>query len=350
MVSHYLVLNYGAKLRFLDIEHTKILFAVLNWGLGHATRSIPIIRRLKEDNNDIVIASSGDSLALLKENFVENIFVELPDYNIRYGSVNMVVNGILQYRMVSKAIRSEFVFTAEIIKKYNIELIISDNRYGVFSNNIRSILITHQINLMMPRGYGFIKPFTQKKNKKYFSNFNEIWVPDFEGDENLSGALSHGISLSVPISFIGPQSRFVKSKPLKKIYNLTFILSGPEPERTHFEHLIRKELVNFQGRAALVLGKIGAIKNFETHYDVYNHLNSKEMQELILQSEYIVCRSGYSSIMDLSVLNAKAVLIPTPGQPEQEYLGKYMNQKKGFVTWSQNDFSLSKILELTEFI
>ena len=334
----------------MKIEYTKILFAVLNWGLGHATRSIPLINSLIPRNNEVVIASSGDSLELLKIEFPENIFVELPDYHISYKSSNMVINGIKQFRKVSKAIDNEHDFILRIIEQHNIELVISDNRYGIFHPDIRSILITHQLKLILPKGFAFLQAFVQKKNLKYFSRFDEIWVPDDAGEDNFSGELSHGVNLPVPVKFIGPLSRFTLPELKVEVkYDLVFIISGPEPARSNFEELAKKELMKYQGKAALVLGRMGASKQESVHgFDVFNHLNYKELQQIILSSSLVICRSGYSSIMDLTALNSTAVLIPTPGQTEQEYLAALHHGKGKFVSISQKDFSIEKGMQLLE--
>ena len=343
--SHW---NHEAKLRFLTIENTKILYAVLNWGLGHATRSMPLIKSLMQKNNKLVIASGGDSLLLLKEEFPNVEFVDLPDYGISYGRRNMIANGLSQYRRVTRAIKTENKIAANLVERFKIEMIISDNRYGVFHSGIHSVLITHQLKLMMPEGFGWLAPIVQKKNKGYLLRFNEIWVPDEEGEDNLSGALSHGVRCDIPVKFIGSLSRFSMPdiKPEPK-YDFVFIISGPEPTRSQFEAIARKELRNHKGRAALVRGRVGALETEgDRSYDMFNHLNYKEMREIILTSGFVICRSGYSSLMDLKALNKKAVLIPTPGQTEQEYLATYHHGKGSFVAIDQKDFSIEKGIEM----
>jgi len=338
----------------LKIESTKILFAVLNWGLGHATRSLPIIKKLLADDNEIIIASSGDALILLKLEFPDINFIELPDYNVNYSSKNIIFSAASQFLKVLNVIKKENTLTKEIVKKYRINQIISDNRYGIFHSEINSIIITHQLNILMPKGFEIFSPLAQRVNNKLLSNFNQIWIPDFQGENNLSGKLSSNKKIQCPIKYIGPQSRFNKKDVDLDCnfndykYEFLAIISGPEPSRAQLEELVINKFKVLDCKTAIVSGKmenqtISKISNI----DIFNHLKYADLEKLIGESKIIICRSGYSSIMDLTTLQKKAILIPTSGQTEQEYLGRYHHGNGQFIVVKESNFRLGNLTDLS---
>jgi UDP:flavonoid glycosyltransferase YjiC (YdhE family) len=300
---------------------------------------LPLIRRLAAEGREVVIASSGDSLRLLEKEVPSASFLQLPDYGISYGSGNLVFEAMKQMSRVKKVIARENKVVNDFAKSNGIELIISDNRYGVYSRTVKSVLITHQLRLMLPAGFGFLSPVAQKINLRYISFFDEVWVPDYEGANNLSGELSHGTDPGVPVRFIGPQSRFSKVETTDYQFDIAFILSGPEPARTVFEEKIAVMLENFGGKAIMVRGRVEETTPVQYHNcKVVNYMQYDELQRVILESRKVVSRSGYSTIMDLYAMEKGGLLIPTPGQPEQEYLARYHNGKNGFRTVKQKEF------------
>ncbi len=313
---------------------------MLNWGLGHATRSLPLIRKLTEEGSEVVIASDGRALEFLRREFPLLQALELPAYGVSYNSGNILYDAVKQYGRVNNAIGLEKKKLDEFLEKNPVELIISDNRYGIYHKKIKSVLMTHQLRLPMPRGFEFLSPLAQIFNRSYLSRFHKIWVPDYAGEDNLSGKLSHGVKAPVDMEFIGPLSRFKKREDEEK-YDFAVVLSGPEPARTRFEQLIVSELTTYKGRAVLVRGTNQSAVNLKNpSVEFYDVLGSTQLETLIAGSRYVVCRSGYSSIMDLKAMRKKAVLVPTPGQPEQEYLAEYHSNKGNFPMVLQKKFSL----------
>ncbi|MFL5765798.1 MAG: glycosyltransferase [Bacteroidia bacterium] len=322
----------------------RILVCPLDWGLGHATRCIPIIRYLIHKKTEVVIAAAGRPLALLKQEFPELEFVQFEGYNIDYsGTLPMALKMAVSVRGILKRIKEEHEELNAIVDRKHIDIVISDNRYGCHHPKTKNIFITHQLMIKAPVGEGQL----HKKVLKYISNYDECWVPDVAGSRNLSGDLSHKYPLPANTFFIGPLSRFSSAEtPAKPIRDVMAIVSGPEPQRSILEKLITGQICNKNLSALIVSGvpdSAGSSKSGGVQ--VVTHMNSNEMQKEMLRSRIIISRPGYSTAMDLSVLAMKAVFIPTPGQTEQQYLAEYYKKQNIAFYMDQRNFDLSEALE-----
>lgn len=335
----------------------KILYAVLNWGLGHASRSIPIIKNILLDkNNDIIIASDGEALELLKKEFPNAIFESLIGYNAVYSKDAKKFDSTIFFQLnkFRKVIKAEHQQTKKLIEKHSISHIISDNRYGVYSSKIPSAIVCHQINLQHKNS--FIQKQMNVVHLSLLNKFQEVWVPDFKGEKNISGKIStyqkpksffksNDNSFQEKIKYLGLVSR-MKKENLETKYKLCIILSGPEPQRTLLEKILLTQMVDYENNVVFVRGtnifKEPIIES--ENLKVYNLIESEKLNEIINSSEIIICRAGYSSIMDLIQLNKNAILIPTPGQTEQEYLAEHLMEKKWFYSFPQSNFDLEKSL------
>ena len=309
--------------------------APLNWGLGHATRCIPIINALIENNFEPVIASDGLALALLKKEFPKLRAFELPSYNITYSKN---ANGFKMKLLkdsprLLKTIKKEKKVIEHLIETQAISGIISDNRFGVRHKSIPSIFITHQLRVLS----GKTTWFSSKFHQKIISKFNECWVPDHIGNKNLSGDLGHVDNFESTIKYLGPLTRFRKLN-IEIKYNLLVLLSGPEPQRTYLEEKLLKNLSNYEGKILFIKGLVEAEQKKEVNgrMEIYNFMTSNQLEVAINQSDLILSRSGYTTIMDLAKLEKKAFFIPTPGQYEQEYLAKKLDSE-GIAPYSSQD-------------
>jgi len=329
--------------------HQNIVICPLDWGLGHATRCIPLINELQSQGKQVIIASSGDALVLLKKEFPELHSEELPAYHIHYRHSSMAINMLKQFPNILATIKKEKEALEDIVNKHRIDLIISDNRYGCYHPNIKSVFITHQLNIQSPK---WIKPIIDLTSRKLLNKFNEIWIPDTETN-SFSGTLSQNKQGYKNCHYIGPLSRFSSFTPKThtlKTTDILFILSGPEPQRSRWEHMILEQISGYpQKKFTLVRGlpKGDAIKP-PKNCTTINYANPKKLYELIEQSQLIVTRSGYSTIMDLSFTNAKACFVPTPGQTEQEYLAHYHQQQGNCIYIKQSDFTINAALLQTK--
>lgn len=323
-----------------------VLIAVLNWGLGHATRSISIINELLSKNYDVHIASDGDALLFLKKEFPDLQFHELPSYNISYPYSSIVLNILRSSYHIFNAISNEKKVLDVLIKKINPKIIISDNRYGIWHKDIKSILLTHQINLY--HKVSIIAKFGTYFINYYLNKFDEIWIPDFEGEKSLGGLLSKAPKLK-KYKYIGPLSRFISSKTKKK-YDIAVVLSGPEPQRSIFEELVLKQLENIDKKIIVIRGKVDLEEEYWLSENIFvkSYCLSTELNKILNQSELIISRSGYTTIMDIVKLGEKAVFVPTPGQTEQEYLSEYLKNKGFFYSQKQKYFDLEDAIKQSE--
>lgn len=324
----------------------------MEWGLGHAARCVPVIKELLNEGYSVFIGNSGVFNNFFYSAFSNKIrFIYIPSVEINYKYNNAFLSILIQVPKLLYQIFYEHYYLSRLVKKNDFSLIISDNRYGIRSNKIKSILITHQVYIRLPENLKFLRYAVHYITKKIISGFNECWIPDFEDEINcFSGALSHGSQIPKKCRYVGLLSRFsyninLKLLPLKS--QILIILSGPEPQRTNFENIILEEALKTELDVFILRGKpeephpIKKIKNIT----IANHLDESEFYEKIMQSEFIICRSGYSTIMDLITLGKNALLVPTPGQTEQEYLADFIQKKGRFKIMKQNDFNLLKGIE-----
>ncbi len=333
-------------------NYQKILIAPLNWGLGHATRCVPIINSLIKKGFEPILAGDGDSLKLLQNEFPKLKTYNLPSYHIQYTKKgrNLKYKLLFDTPRILKIVKKEQELVAEIIIKENIKGIISDNRFGVRSNKIPSVYITHQIKVLS----GVTTFLTSKFHQKIISKFDECWVPDYENTPNLAGELSHTNNSKLNIEYIGPISRFdnkISSRQLSgfdeminnKKYDLMVLLSGPEPQRSLLEKKLLGELKSTSKKVLFVRGLFSKKEILVENKNIkfVNFMMQQKLQKAILESEIIIARSGYSTIMDLEKLKAKTFFIPTPGQYEQEYLAQYLEIQNIATYSSQRNFKIS---------
>lgn len=321
-----------------------ILVAPLNWGLGHSTRCIPIINALIQEGFNPILASDGVALEMLRKEFPHLKTLTLPSYQIEYAK-----NGNhFKWKMLKnapkmiEAIIKEKKVIKKWIKEFKLIGIISDNRLGAFSKAIPSIFITHQINVLT----GNTTWLTSRLHQFIINKFDECWVPDADKNPNLTGKMGHLKNKSFKVKYIGPLSRFTFEK-VDITYDLMVLLSGPEPQRSMLEEQLKKEILKFTGKIVFIKGVIEKEQNVEQigNTTFYNFMNSTELELTLNKSEKVLCRSGYTTIMDLAKLGKKAFFIPTPGQYEQEYLAKKL-KREGLVPYSkQEKFKIENLLE-----
>jgi len=308
-----------------------------NWAwamksLLHPTEEVPL--------------SNGRSAAFLKHYFPSLILrTDIPDYNITYpSSGSMVWHFAKDAKRILSVIKAERKWLDKFIDEEKITHVFSDNRYGLSSERIHSIFITHQLSI---HGVGVVQPLIRFWLKKYISRFDECLVPDYEGEENLSGSLSHGYSYLNNVRFIGPQSRFSAESSSRSFqFDYLAIISGPEPQRSLLQKSLLQVLKELKKPAAMLCGLPNGINEIrDDNVLLISHANDERFVQLINQSKHIICRSGYSTLMDLHALKRKALLIPTPGQTEQEYLAQRFKERFGFGVLKQKDITAQNILK-----
>jgi hypothetical protein len=327
---------------------THVLVAPLNWGLGHASRCIPIINYFLEQGAIVSIASDGAALELLKGEFPNLNSLELNSSQVVYSSSGFFfyLKLILQGRGLEERAKKDEILVESYAKKKHVDLIVSDHRFGAFSKKIKSVIISHQLQFKA----GLFSRASSFMNAKYHNRYDEIWIPDAEVPFDLSGVLSHSKQVKVPTQRIGVLSRFLETESLEDIDYLA-VISGPEPLRTSLEKcLITAFQVLSDKKTVIVRGVYNTpTLNDLPNINFYNHLKSKELNALICRSKLVVCRSGYSSVMDLACLGKKAFFIPTPHQGEQEYLAKRLEEQGIAPFSSQEDFKVSDLDKISQY-
>ena len=320
----------------------RTLYCVLNWGLGHASRSIPLIQDLINQGHELSIASDGLSSNLLKDAFPRLPFYSLPSYDINYRFESIAANLLGQCFKIIRAIRKENDMVSKIINEKKITHIISDNRYGCYHKYCHNIFVTHQLKLIHPNR--FIQAAATRMNLQMISNFDECWIPDSPNSE-LSGEMNSTTELSIPKKYIGIQSRFNKiPSPKSPKYETISILSGPEPQRSYFQNELENQLKDIKGEHVIVTGKLNKDQRIQNL--IYKSICDHEtISKLASQARFIISRSGYSSLMDYEAMERKAIIVPTPGQSEQEYLASIQGLRGRHIFMKQDSLDLISILK-----
>lgn len=326
-----------------------VFFAVLNWGIGHATRSVPIIHEFIAQGFQVTIASDGDAGIYLKNTFPSLKYQALPGYGITYPTQSMMWNMLRALPKILHAIRKEKKIVAQWSKSNPEGLIISDNRYGCFYKKLHSIFITHQLYLVLPNK--FFKKIVNYFHTQWILQFSQCWIPDLPNAiqlldgtfSSVSGLQSMNISVK-NIQWIGIQSQ-LENLDLAVKYDLLFLCSGPEPQRSKWLKQLLTEARKYPQYQIVIVGgnmNQNSLDLLPKNCIYFSHCYSQQLSQLISASNFIIARSGYSSIMDILLLGKRALLVPTPGQYEQEYLAKRMKSLGVFDITSQDQFAISK--------
>jgi uncharacterized protein (TIGR00661 family) len=331
------------------------LICPLDWGIGHATRCVPVISKLKEFGFEVIAAASGKPLEFIMQEYPGIKTINFPGITVNYPRDNsMALKIFMLLPKMIYGIWREHQVLKQIASDLSPTLIISDNRFGCWHASIPSVFITHQLNIQVPAGLKFIQFIINAVNYRFIKKYSECWIPDFEAHRGLAGDLSHPVRLPSNAQYIGILSRFLKPPdPFKVLaepdFDLIVILSGPEPQRAILEEKILRQLSGIDMQVALVRGMPESDEVFviDNRIHVFSHLSSGRLSELINRSSLVICRSGYSSIMDLVTLGKRAVFVPTPGQPEQEYLARYLLEKKIFFSMDQDNFDLLYAIQMS---
>ncbi len=371
---------FSFKIMFIFIAMPKddkfvgtVMVCPLNWGLGHAARCVPVISTFQRFGHAVVVAGDGPVLHYLKGVFGSTVqYYCLPDIHVSYplrGSFALKM--LWQLPRVVYSIWKEHILVQRLIDTTGASLLVSDNRYGLFSGKTKTIFITHQLFIKAPQGFHWLEPLLFHCSQWFIRRFHSCWVPDFYDAENLSGDLSHMRTLP-RVRFVGPLSRFYaidvtkEQNPLPDGFPEKFvlvILSGPEPQRSMLEKTLQRQFCALDDPVVFVRGVSSNISDSPFHLNVldehsndhmvpkanarhigFDHLPKEQLAYLIRRCTIVVCRPGYSTIMDLAVFGKKALVIPTPGQTEQEYLGRRMHEKGWVLSVEQDHVSVSKHL------
>lgn len=311
----------------------RILIAPLNWGLGHASRCVPLIVRMLEQGHEVVLGGDGESLTLLRKHFPNLSVLPLAPLDLRYSSGSRQVGAML--RALPRIIRSAWLdhrMLADYLRYEQIDQVISDNRFGLWSSRAQSVYLTHQLTIALPRPWRWLEPLAERCHRHIISRYDECWIPDLPDGKGLAGRLSHPRRLPANARYIGVLSRFAgRTFTPDTTYDVVAVLSGLEPQRTLFEQDICRRYERSGSTLLVVRGKMQRPPTVLRHatLTITPWLDDVHLASYLLGAKRIVCRSGYSSVMDMYALGVlhKVEFHPTPGQPEQMYLANHLKNE-----------------------
>lgn len=295
----------------------------------------------------MICASDGEALAMLRRELPDQTVLELPGYNIKYDYTYMPINMLRYGPGMLRTIKAEHELTKAIVARHQIDCIISDNRYGCYHSDVPSALITHQLQVFT--GQKIMDVYIRRQIRSWFKKFNELWIPDQTPPENITGDLSGLDTAPIPKHYLGIISE-LDCTSLKGKFKGVAILSGPEPQRTNFEELVISQLSGLPGDFAIVRGRPGSddpIKK-EGNLTIFPYLNRAALSNLLAQTNLVIARSGYTTLMDLANTGHKAILCPTPGQYEQIYLADRLSRYKQCVYQRQENLDLEIAFQALE--
>jgi uncharacterized protein (TIGR00661 family) len=320
----------------------KILFGVFDWGLGHATRDIPIIEELLKRGDKVDIISTGRALKLLKSYLknkcryfdVRSVYSPFNDSNFLISFITSIPRMIISLKQARKE-------TEKIIEKNKYDKVISDCRYDVYDRKENSILINHQLSFKSP----ILESIVARILAMMMNHFGTIAVPDYNS-RKLSGELGKNKYYSGKVCYIGILSRLKKRK-LKQDIDYFISMSGPEPQRTILENKILGQISSFKGKIVIAGGNLEINKKTSRkNLKFFSFLDKNQQEEMMNRAKFIITRSGYSTLLELAELEKKkALLIPFPKQTEQEYVADLYEKEKLFHHVHQDKLDLKKDIE-----
>lgn len=311
---------------------------------------IPVIQRLRLFPVRIILASDGAALHLLRETFPGLEWVRLPFPRVKYFSeIPVWLSILIQLPVIFYGILRERRLAKVLVRRYGAGILISDNRFGLGIKNIHTVYVTHQVSVRFPFWFSFMEYAIYRLHRWIISGYDRCWIPDHAYPPDLSGELSHRYPPPPNALFIGHLSHFAGltriSTPPETCWDIAVVLSGPEPQRSVFERMVLKQLGKHPLACILVRGsRENKPPEVEGNTRIIPLLTNQNLLDVIEKSRLLICRSGYTSLMDLVYLGKRAVLVPTPGQTEQEYLATYMKRIGAFYSMHQKEFCLETAL------
>lgn len=346
----------------------KVLVAPLDWGLGHATRCVPVVREFLRQGAQVELAVVKSNAGLLRRIFPDLRQRLAPSYNIVYPKhgYNMglwlLKNGV----HLNRVIRYEHNYAEKMVDKFHYDVLVSDNRFGFYSKKAKSIYMTHQRRIAFPPMLSAFEPMGILWHGAVMRHFDEVWVPDEPEYPGFAGRMSHVKLQTCPVKYVGLLSRFSDcvSKPLadvtpcesaealpsalQKKFRFVAVVSGVEPARSRFENLLKNAFSKIEGRHAIIMGKpsLGVKSWTEGNVEFFTHLEDSAFIDTIRSAEWVISRGGYSTVMDMAVLGAKCIFVPTPGQYEQVVLARDLNESRAALALDERNLKCEKLLEL----
>jgi uncharacterized protein (TIGR00661 family) len=328
-------------LRIIALQRRKpimarILISPLSWGLGHATRDMPIINDLLTRGHTVGVAATGAALALLRREFPDLTFFDVPDYPSPYTKNGFSVPRVMAlFPLMQKDIAREHRLISKIVRRERYDLVISDNRFGAHVRDVPSLFISHQIRFSTPGDIEFVERLMERFNEHYHKNFDRIIIPDNPpGPYSLSGKL--GVARRPATrrrAFYAGIITDIRKLDVGQDIDFLISISGPRETKDLLKKTILQQVGDLPGKKVILMGDPGDHREETLDPDtiVKSHAERDEMELLMNRAKFVITRSGYTTVMELAELGKKEILfIPTPGQTEQEYLSR-LYERRGWV-------------------
>jgi hypothetical protein len=320
----------------------RVIFGICSWGLGHATRSLPIIRKFIREKDEVTIVSYGSASALLRNELGESAaFVELPDYRppTTRNSRRLALDTLLSSPQYLYSMQREHRYLERLAQDGRVDIIFSDSRYGFYSLHVPSFFMTHQLRFMNPLFLRALESGSETFNRWFLDRSAGVLVPDFK-ENGLAGRLAHGLSVidERKLNYIGVLSDFGLRQTPQDI-DIFVSISGVEPHRSSFERLVTNQLEGIEGNIVVSLGR-PASSEIRGNIKVQGLVARATHEGLLNRAKVVVARAGYSTLMDLCALGKRSLLIPTPGQTEQEYLASYHMGRGDFYCVNERELDI----------
>lgn len=347
----------------------KILVAPLDWGLGHATRCVPIVKEFLRQGAEVELAVVKANAGFFREVFPELRQRVAPGYNVVYPKYgfNMALWLLKNSAHLNAVMRYEKRYAEEMVERHGYDVLFSDNRFAFFSKKAYSVYMTHQRRIAFPPALAAFEGVGIRWHRARMKNFDEVWVPDVETAPGYAGALSHlpalrgerisfGVGGAPAVRFVGPLSRFdapcsgasrVAGSLNAGKYRVVAVISGVEPARTQFENRLRDILRDVPGEHLMILGKPQAPRRHwtEGNIEFVTHLPTGDFARAVRDADWVISRGGYSTVMDMAYLGAKCIFVPTPGQYEQVVLARDLATAGYAVNIPANRLSVESLLD-----
>jgi UDP:flavonoid glycosyltransferase YjiC (YdhE family) len=326
----------------------RVLVSPLNWGLGHATRDIPVIRQLLARGHEVTVAACGNALAVLRREFTGCRFIEAPDYPAPYDTGRLLLPRLaLAAPDLIRALDAERRCIAKITARDRYDLVISDNRLGMYSDTVPSLFLTHQLHFHLPFLFWPAELAALYFNRLLHKKYDRVIVPDNPpGPTALAGKLSRPLlTSSYEYLYYAGILATARCLTIPEDLDYLFIVSGPEPQRTIFERIVLPQLSDLNGKKVVLLGSPAGTTADAPDPDttVISYVDTEEKIALLNRAKVIVCRSGYTTMMEMAeIQKRRALFVPTPGQTEQEYLSAYYERQGWFFSQEQGRLRLAR--------
>ncbi|MEK6968538.1 MAG: glycosyltransferase [Nanoarchaeota archaeon] len=322
------------------------VFVISNYGLGHATRMLPVIMKLIEQGEKVTIVAKGNSLLMLKNELGDASNYELMQYEV---PLKFSDKGFSMFETLKAGpsfislISSQKKWLENFSAKEKIDRVIADGEIGYHLKNKKSFFVNNQLRLLPGSLLG---DGTELLTDVFSKGFEKVIVPD---DENgtLGGLLTSKTRFydKKRLAYVGILSSIRKKNVVRNV-DYFISISGPGISKEVFTRQVMEQLHLLKGKVVVALGRPD-LKEIASkgNAKIYPYLNRKQQESFLNKAKLVISRSGYTTMMELAEIDKKAFFIPTLNHPEQEYLAKFQKNSGRFHYSKQDSFNFKEDID-----